>query len=120
MTGVEKAIGRRGLAGRFKFSGRPCRLPYGALDRDRQPSQYRPLFLQETNKGGLLKPSLAVSHYSHTDETSMPSTAPWRFMRRHSRTGWSAIPPSQSVYRCFNRAENPCRVMDRADGGAPI
>lgn len=111
-TGVEEAIGRRGLARHVKVLGRPCCLLYATLDRAGNPSQaYRSLLLQETIKRGVIMPSLVVS-YSHTDaDIDATIEAIDGALDVYARALEDGAErhlvgrPSQIVYRRFNRPE---------------
>jgi glutamate-1-semialdehyde 2,1-aminomutase len=124
---AEEAIGRHGLTQFVQILGRPCCLSYATLDQDRRPSQaFRSLFLQETIRRGVLMPSLVVS-YSHTDDdidlTVAAIDESLAIYRRALDDGvdhYLVGRPSQTVYRRYNRPEEPAAVSHRAveaDGG---
>ena len=67
-AGINEAIARHGIGGKFDLIGQPCNLIYQTKDMDHRPSQsFRTLFLQELIRGGILAPSFVVS-FSHSDE----------------------------------------------------
>ena len=67
-AGINDAIARHGLVGKFDVLGRPCNLIYRTNDADGRPSQeFRTLFLQELIRGGILAPSFVVS-FSHSND----------------------------------------------------
>lgn len=67
-AGINEAIARHGVEGKFDLIGQPCNLIYQTKDADNKPSQsFRTLFLQELIRGGILAPSFVVS-FSHSDE----------------------------------------------------
>jgi glutamate-1-semialdehyde 2,1-aminomutase len=67
-AGINEAIARHGVGGKFDLTGQPCNLIYQTKDLDNKPSQsFRTLFLQELIRGGVLAPSFVVS-FSHSDE----------------------------------------------------
>jgi glutamate-1-semialdehyde 2,1-aminomutase len=124
---VEEVIRRHGLTQFVEILGRPCCLAYTTLDQDGRPSQaFRTLFLQETIRRGVLMPSLVVS-YSHNDEdidlTVAAIDASLAIYRRALDDGvdrYLVGRPSQTVYRRYNRPEEPAQVRcrDAAEQGA--
>ena len=117
---AEEVIGRHGLTGFVKILGRPCCLSYATLDQNGEPSQaFRTLLLQETIRSGVLMPSLVVS-YSHTDEdidlTIAAIDGALGVYRRALDDGVERHlvgRPSQTVYRRYNRPDEPARAADR-------
>ena len=103
-----------------KILGRPCSLSYATLDQDGRPSQaFRTLFLQETIRRGVLMPSLVVS-YSHTDEdidlTVAAMDGALGIYRRALDEGVERYligRPSQTLYRRYNRPDEPAQVPPR-------
>ena len=120
---ADEVIRRHGLVEFVKIVGRPCCLSYATLDQDGRPSQaFRTLFLQETIRRGVLMPSLAVS-YSHTDEeidfTIAAMDGALGIYRRALDEGVERYligPPSQNVYRRYNRTDEPAQVPRRHGG----
>jgi glutamate-1-semialdehyde 2,1-aminomutase len=121
---AEEAIRRHGLTEFVKILGKPCCLSYATLDQDGRPSQaFRTLFLQETIRRGVLMPSLVVS-YSHTDEdidlTLAAIDGALEIYRRALDAGvdrYLVGRPSQTVYRRYNRPDEPARVAAGPVGG---
>jgi glutamate-1-semialdehyde 2,1-aminomutase len=67
-TGINQAVQRNGVVGKFEVTGRPCNLIYQTRDSEGEPSQaFRTLFLQELIRGGIIAPSFVVS-FSHSDD----------------------------------------------------
>ncbi|MCG8593828.1 MAG: glutamate-1-semialdehyde 2,1-aminomutase [Kiloniellales bacterium] len=126
---AEDAIRRHGLIDFVKITGRPCCLAYATLDQERRPSQaFRTLFLQETIRRGVLMPSLVLS-YSHRDEdvdrTVAAIDAALEVYKHALETGvehYLVGPPSQTVYRRYNRAaETPDAQAAAAEAiAAPV
>lgn len=113
--GLNQTIVGHGLADHVKILGKPCNLVYATLDLDGDYSQaFRSLLLQETIRRGVLAPSLVVS-YAHTDDaidfTIDAFDGALGVYRQALSDGVEKHlvgPPSQSVYRRYNRgAQSP-------------
>jgi glutamate-1-semialdehyde 2,1-aminomutase len=121
---VEEATRRHGLGDFVQILGRPCCLSYLTLGPDGRASQaFRTLFLQETIRRGVLMPSLVVS-YAHQDEdldlTVAAIDGALAVYRRALDDGverYLVGRPSQTVYRCYNRAEAPPEAPPGASDG---
>lgn len=120
---VGQAIRRHGLGDQVKLQGPPCCLSYATSDADGRASQeFRSLFLQETILRGVLMPSLVVS-YSHTDDdidlTVRAIDGALEIYKCALDSGvdrYLVGRPSQTVYRGYNRREEP---RGRAAAGPP-
>ncbi|MGH6895124.1 MAG: glutamate-1-semialdehyde 2,1-aminomutase [Geminicoccaceae bacterium] len=121
---AEEVIRRHDLSAFVKIVGKPCCLSYATLDQDGRPSQaLRTLLLQETIRRGVLMPSLVVS-YSHTDQDIDLTVAAFdgalEVYRRALDAGveqYLVGRPSQTVYRSYNRPEEPARARGRRVAG---
>jgi glutamate-1-semialdehyde 2,1-aminomutase len=108
--GLEREIQAAGLGAQLEILGRPCGLVWTLRDAAGQPSQaLRTLLLQETIRRGVLMPSLFVScaHAdADVDRTIEAVAESLPLIRRALEDGverYLVGPPSQSVYRRFNR-----------------
>ena len=120
---AEEVIRRHGLTEYVRILGRPCCLSYATLDQDGQPSQaFRTLFLQETIRRGVLIPSLVVSYAHHDDDIDLTIAAIDEALAVYRRALDDGVErylfgrPSQTVYRRFNRPNEPTPPEAQDDG----
>ncbi len=118
--GLNQVIGRHGLQDYVQVIGRPCNLVFATLDQELRPSQaFRSLFMQETIKRGVLGPSLVIS-YSHSEADIQKTIEAWdgalavyRMALEEGVGKYLVGPPTQIVYRKYNRMTPPDVVAEK-------